>query len=154
LLTRRHPRAPQVSLLNLRPNLRLMRRILHVGLPSSAELVVFQMGIVSFLRLVVPLGAAAYAANTAINSVESMGTLPGFGFSIATTALVGQALGAADPKLAVRVVWAALRPCVLVMGSIGLLGFLFPHVILGLFVADPQVLAAGDFAMRLAIFTL
>jgi len=154
LLTRRHPRAPHLSLPDLRPNLHLMGRILRVGLPSSAELVVFQMGIVSFLRLVVPLGATAYAANTAINSVESMGTLPGFGFSIATTALVGQALGAADPKLAVRVVWTALRPCVLVMGSIGLLGFLLPHVILGLFVADPQVLAAGDIAMRLAIFTL
>src|SRR5262249_56081202 len=136
LRTRQQPKGPHLSLGNLRPDLRLMGRILRVGLPSSAELVVFQMGIVSFLRLVVPLGATAYAANTAINSVESMGTLPGFGFSIATTALVGQALGAADPKLAVRVVWAALRPCVLVMGSIGLLGFLFPHLILGLFVAD------------------
>jgi putative MATE family efflux protein len=154
LLTRRHPKAPHLSLPYLRPDLQLMRRILRVGLPSSAELVVFQMGIVSFLRLVVPLGATAYAANTAINSVESMGTLPGFGFSIATTALVGQALGAADPKLAVRVVGAALRPCVLVMGSIGLLAFLLPHIILGLFVADSQVLASGDIAMRLAIFTL
>jgi MATE family multidrug resistance protein len=138
LLSRPHPRAPRISLAVLRPNRMLARRILRVGLPSAAEQVVFQVGIVSFLRAVVPLGATYYAANTAINTVESMGTLPGFGFSVATTALVGQALGAGDPDLAVRVVGTALRPCVAVMGTIGLLALLVllvPHLILGIFFA-------------------
>jgi putative MATE family efflux protein len=154
LLSRRHPCAPRLALAALRPDRALAARILRVGLPSAAELVVFQVGIVSFLRAVVPLGATVYAANTSINTVESMGTLPGFGFSVATTTLVGQALGAADPDLAVRVVWTALRPCILVMGGIGLLALLAPHLVLGLFVADPQVLHAGDLAMRLSFFTL
>jgi Na+-driven multidrug efflux pump len=115
---------------------------------------VFQIGIVSFLRMVVPLGDTAYAANTTINTVESMGTLPGFGFSVATTALVGQALGAADPELAVRVVRTALKPCVAVMGAIGLLALLVPHVILGLFITDAHVQTVGDFAMRVSCITL
>jgi putative MATE family efflux protein len=154
LLSRRHPRAPRISPALLRPDRTLAARILRVGLPSAAEQVVFQIGIVSFLRVVVPLGATVYAANTSINTVESMGTLPGFGFSIATTALVGQALGAGDADLASRAVWTAMKPCVLVMGSIGVLAMCAPRLILGLFVADPQVLAAGDLAMRLSLFTL
>lgn len=154
LLSREHPKAPRISLGVLRFSRELAGRILRVGLPSSAELIVFQVGILSFLRMVVPLGADAYAANTAMNTVESMGTLPGFGFSVATTALVGQALGAADPDLAVRVVRTAIKPCVAVMGGIGLLALVAPRLILGLFVADPQVLAAGETAMRISIFTL
>ena len=154
LLSRNHPRAPKLQRSALRFDRVLAARILRVGLPSAAELVVFQIGIVSFLRFVVTLGPAAYAANTAINTVESMGTLPGFGFAVATTALVGQALGASDPDQARRVVWAAMRPCVAVMGAIGLCAALFPNVLLGLFVADSSVQAAGNIAMRFSLLTL
>lgn len=154
LLTRDHPRSPKLVRSSLHLDRALATRILRIGLPSAAELVVFQIGIVSFLRFVVTLGPAAYAANTAMNTVESMGTLPGFGFAVAATSLVGQALGAADPDLARRVVWATMRPCVAVMGAMGLLTALFPSALLGLFVADPSVQAAGDVAMRLSVFTL
>lgn len=154
LLSRQHPRAPHLTRAALHFDWSLARRILHVGLPSAAELTIFQVGIVSFLRVVVPLGAAAYAANTAINTVESIGTLPGLGFSVATTTLVGQALGARDPELAVRSVWAALRPCLTVVGSVALVAGLLPRLILGLFVADPAVLASGELAMRFSLLTL
>lgn len=154
LLTRDHPRAPKLVRSALHLDRALAARILRVGLPSAAELIVFQIGIVSFLRFVVILGPAAYAANTAINTVESMGSLPGFGFAVAATSLVGQALGASDPDLAKRVVWATMRPCVAVMGGMGLLAALFPSVFLGMFVADSSVQVAGDIAMRFSFLTL
>jgi putative MATE family efflux protein len=154
LLWRAHPRAPRLSRTALRPDAAIAARVLRVGLPSAAEMSVFQIGIVTFGRVVVSLGPAAYAANTTINTVESLGTLPGFGFAVATTALVGQALGAGDQQLAGRVVWAALRPCVALMGAIGLTALLLPHVLLGLFVADNTVLSAGSIAMRLSCLTL
>jgi Na+-driven multidrug efflux pump len=125
-----------------------------VGLPSAAELLVLQVGVIYFGRFVVALGATPYAAYATINTVESIGTLPGFGFAVATTALVGQALGASDPKLAERTVYAALLPCLMVMCAIGALALLFPHFIFGLFVADHAVAAAGELAMRGSILTL
>ena len=154
LLSRSHPRAPRLHRKYLRPDIRLIKRILNIGLPSAAELVVFQIGIVSFLRIVVPLGADTYAANTSINTIESIGSLPGFGFAVAATALVGQALGARDPELAVRVVWAALRPCLAIMGTLGLIALVVPHLLLGTFIADANVIRAGDTAMRLSILTM
>ncbi len=154
LLTRTHPRAPRPTRAALRPDRALAMRVLRVGLPSAAEITVLQIGIVTFGRVVVSLGPAAYAANTTINTVESLGTLPGFGFAVATTALVGQALGAGDSQLAVRVVWAALRPCVALMGTIGLVALIVPHLLLGMFVADASVLDTGSIAMRLSCLTL
>ncbi len=154
LLTRHHPRAPRLVRSALRPDRAVAARVLKIGLPSGAELAVFQMGVLTFYRVVVALGPAAYAANITINTVESLGSLPGFGFAVAATALVGQALGAGKPDLAVRAAWASVRPCVAVMGGMGVLALLVPHFLLGLFVADPSVLAAGDVAMRFSVLIL
>ena len=154
LLWRTHPKAPKLDRQALLPDLATAKRILKIGLPSAAEICVFQVGLVAFGRVVVGLGATAYAANTTINTVENMGSLPGFGFAVATTALVGQALGALDAELAIRAVWAALRPCVMVMGAMGLLALALPHLLLGLFVADPAVLSAGGLAIRISCLTL
>lgn len=154
LLWRAHPKAPRLDRQALRPHMETIKRILRIGLPSAAEIGVFQIGIVTFGRVVVGLGATAYAANTTINTVENMGSLPGFGFAVATTALVGQALGALDPELAIRSVWAALRPCVIVMGTMGALALLLPHLLLGIFVADHAVLSAGSMAIRISCLTL
>jgi putative MATE family efflux protein len=153
-LTRPHPRAPRLSWPALRPDREIMTRVLRIGLPSGAELTIFQVGVLTFYRVVIALGPAAYAANITINTVESLGTLPGFGFAVAATALVGQALGAGDPDLAVRAAWASLRPCLVVMGFVGVLALIVPHLLLGLFVADPAVLSAGDVAMRFSVFIL
>jgi putative MATE family efflux protein len=153
LLLRTHPRAPRIALPLLRPERKVIQRILNVGLPSAVEIAVFQVGILTFGRVVVGLGSTSYAAYTTINTVESLGTLPGFGFAVAATALVGQALGARAPRLAARTVFASLRPCFMVMATIGLLEALVPHMLLGLFVADPAVIRAGELAMRISLFT-
>jgi MATE family multidrug resistance protein len=154
LLRREHPRAPRLTRAALRPSRDIIRRILRVGLPSSAELVIFQIGILTFNRSVIGLGPVVYAANATINTVDSLGTLPGFGFSVAATALVGQALGAANPEQAERAVWESMKPCLLVMTAVGIIEAVVPHLMLGLFIADPAVLKAGDIAMRLSILTL
>lgn len=154
LMTRQHARAPQLTRAALRPNPSIMGRVLRVGIPSAAELVVFQLGVLTFNRVVIGLGPVTYAANVTINTVDSVGTLPGFGFSVAATALVGQALGARDTRLAERSVWAALRPAVVVMLVVGLFEALIPHALLGVFVADRPVLDAGDIAMRLSLLLM
>ncbi|MEO7001305.1 MAG: MATE family efflux transporter [Ktedonobacterales bacterium] len=154
LLARAHPQAPRLTRPALRPDFALARRILHVGLPSALELIIFQLGVLSFNREVVALGPIPYAANTTINTVESLGTLPAVGFSVAATALVGQALGARNPGLARRATLAAMRPCIVMMVALGTIAVLAPRIMLGLFVADPTVLSAGDVAMRISLMIL
>ncbi|HUY79311.1 MAG TPA: MATE family efflux transporter [Ktedonobacterales bacterium] len=154
LLWRRHPVAPRLNLAAFRPQWEVAQRVLRVGLPSAAELIIFQLGVLGFNRQVVSLGPTSYAANVTINTVESLGTLPAVGFGVAATALVGQALGARHPELAAQATMAALRPCVALMVALGALAALAPQLLLGLFVADPSVLTAGDLAMRISLLTL
>jgi putative MATE family efflux protein len=154
LLRRAHPTAPRLTRAGLWPHRETMLRILHIGLPSTVELAILQIGVVTFIRMIVGLGPTMYAANVAINSIESIGTLPALGFGVAATALVGQALGAGKPELAVRSTWATLRPCVVLVAALGVLALLTPRTLLGFFVADPTVLRAGSMAMRLSCLTL
>lgn len=154
LLSRKHPLAPHLSWAAARFDRSVAWRVLRIGLPSAAELTVFQLGVLTFNRQVVGLGSTAYAANITINTVESIGTLPAFGFSVAATALVGQSLGANSPKLAARATMAAFWPCMGLMAGLGLLAFAVPQALLGLFVADPAVLHAGEIAQRLSLIIL
>ncbi len=154
LLWRRHPLAPKLTSAAFRPQWQVALRVLRVGLPSAAEMIIFQLGVLGFNREVVSLGPTTYAANVTINTVESLGTLPAVGFGVAATALVGQALGARRPEQAAQATMAALRPCVAMMLALGALAALAPQLLLGMFVADPTVFAAGDLAMRFSLLTL
>ncbi len=153
-LSRRHRVSPKLTRRAFKPDRSVMWRVLRIGLPTAAELFVLQFGVVTFNRLVVGLGSATYAANLTINTIESIGNLPGLGFAVAATTLVGQALGASAPDLAKRSAWAALRPCFLFMLSMGLCALLLPQMLLGLFVADSHVVQAGTSALRFSLLTL
>lgn len=154
LLTQSHPLAPRITGAAMRFDRQTALRVLRVGLPSAAELLVFQMGVLTFNRQVVGLGATRYAANITINTIESVGTLPAFGFSVAATSLVGQALGAKSPKLAERSTLAAFWPCLGLMVALGSLALLVPQLLLSIFIADPTVLHAGATAMRVSMIIL
>lgn len=153
-LSRQHPVSPRLTRRALKLDRSVMWRVLRIGLPSAAELFVLQLGVVTFSRFVVGLGAATYAANLTINTIESIGQLPGLGFAVAATTLVGQALGAEDPELAKRSAWAALRPCFAFMLGMGICTLLLPQFLLSLFVADTSVVLAGTSALRFSLLTL
>ncbi len=153
-LSRQHPVSPRLTFGAFKPDRAVMWRVLRVGLPSAAELFVLQFGVVAFSRFVVGLGDATYAANLTINTIESIGNLPGLGFAVAATTLVGQALGAQDPELAKRSAWAALRPCFIFMLGMGICALLLPQFLLSLFVADNSVVQAGTPALRFSLLTL
>jgi MATE family multidrug resistance protein len=153
-LSRQHPVSPKLTLRAFKPDRSVMWRVMRVGLPSAAELFVLQVGVVTFSRFVVGLGSVDYAAFLTINTIESIGNLPGLGFAVAATTLVGQALGAKDPELAKRSAWAALRPCFIFMLGMGLCTLLLPQFLLSLFVADNSVVQAGTSALRFSLLTL
>jgi multidrug resistance protein, MATE family len=127
----------------------ITRRIVHIGLPTAAEMLVFQGAIVFFARYIVGLGTIAYAAHTAVVTTHSISFLPGFGFAVAATTLVGQSLGAQDVQRARRSGHEAFAQAALFMGVMGVLFALFPGWFLSLLVDDPQVVATATPALRI-----
>jgi putative MATE family efflux protein len=85
-----------------------LRRILDIGYPAGLEQVVWQGGFVGFLWIVSLYGTAPYAAYGIGVNLLSFSFVIGFGFSIATSTLVGQHLGADDPEGAVQSGWRGM----------------------------------------------
>lgn len=132
-----------------RPDRAMLHRIVRVGLPTGAEMMVFQGALVIFARFVTHLGDVAYAAHNTVVTAESISFLPGFGFAVAATTLVGQGLGAQDAQRARRSGHEASLQAAVFMGFMGVLFVLFPGQLLGLLVNDAAVVEAGIVPLRM-----
>jgi putative MATE family efflux protein len=139
----------QLRLRGLRPDWGFIQRILRVGLPSGAEQLLFRTGHMVFARILAELGTVAYAANQVAINGWSLSFMPGFGFALAATTLVGQSLGAEDPDGAQERGYTSYRMAAGLMGTAGLAFFLFPAQIVGFFTDDPQVIALGTLPLRM-----
>ncbi|MBC8161567.1 MAG: MATE family efflux transporter [Roseiflexaceae bacterium] len=136
--------------LDLRPQWDMLKRIARIGMPSGGEQLVFQGALLVFVRFVTGLGTASYAAHNVVLNIESLSFLPGMGYAIAASTLVGQNLGASKPEDAQADAYEAQRQGLIMMSALGLIMLLFPRQLLGLFSSDPAVLAAGVGPMRIA----
>lgn len=96
------------------------RAILHVGIPTALEQIAFQSGLWIFLRVVAEFGTEPVSAYLIGVRMLSLSFIPGLGFSMAASALVGQHLGAGSPERATQAGWRATWACVGVMSAVGL----------------------------------
>ena len=133
----------------LHPDRDLIRRILHVGLPTGVEQLFFRSGHMVFARILAELGTVSYAANQVAMNGWSLSFMPGFGFALAATTLVGQSLGAQDPDGAQQRGYTAYRLSATLMGTMGFFFLLFPAEIVGFFTNDPEVIAIGTMPLRM-----
>ena len=120
-----------------------VRRILRVGVPAGGEQLLMRGGQAAFTRVVSGLGTAAFAAHQIAIQGQSLSFMPGFGFSVAATTLVGQSLGAGRPDEARASVRESLRMAIAFMSVMGLVLVALAPQVTGLFVDDPQVIALG-----------
>jgi putative MATE family efflux protein len=96
------------------------RRVLNVGVPSGVEQAQFNIAFMLYTRIIASLGTIALAAHGVTLALQSLTFNVGFGLSVATTALVGQSLGAKRPDLAERATWLTTRYSLIFMVALGL----------------------------------
>ena len=139
----------RLRLRSMRPDVEIIRRILQIGIPTGVEQMLMRLGQSSYLRVVTTLGMTAVAAHSVALNAESLSYMPGFGFAIAATTLVGQGLGAREPKRAATDGYLAYKLGAAVMSFMGLIFFLFSGRIIGFFTSDVEVVALGSGPLRL-----
>lgn len=119
-----------------------IRRLIHIGYPAALEQGVFRLGFFIFLGIIGHYyGTAAFAAYGIGVNILSLCFVVGFGFSVAGSTLVGQALGADAQEEAMGSGWRALR---LAMGSMTVVGIaiiLAAEPIAAFMIDDPEVIA-------------
>ena len=82
--------------LKIRPDFRMIRRILSIGIPSGVENSMFQLGKVLVLSLVSTFGTYAIAANAVSNVITLFSILPGQAICLAVTTVIARCVGAGD----------------------------------------------------------
>lgn len=134
---------------DFRPHIPTLKRILNIGIPAGMEQGVMRIGQLIFTMILASLGTVAYAAHRIAIQAESISFMPGFGFALAATSLVGQALGAGEPEEAEHIGLEAARIGACFMSAMGLLFLLFPRALVGLFTNDGAVIAQSAVVIRI-----
>ena len=80
--------------LKIRPNWKMIGRILGIGVPSGVENSMFQLGKLAIQSTVSTLGTVAIAAQAMTNILENMSGIAGSGIGIGLMTIVGQCMGA------------------------------------------------------------
>jgi putative MATE family efflux protein len=131
----------------------IVRGILDIGLPAAGENLVRQASQLLYTMLIAGLGTMAIAANQIAMSVQSLSFMPGFGFGMAATALVGQNLGAQKPDRASSAGWESLKWAMLISCTMGVLFFFFPSVLMGFYTGNSEVIQLGTGPLQIIAFS-
>ncbi|MGQ9630640.1 MAG: MATE family efflux transporter [bacterium] len=142
----------RIDIRNLRLDWPIMRRIIAISLPSTAQRGMPNLSNTILMRIVSIYGTSALATYSVV--MRAVGFLQSlcFGFSRASTTLVGQNLGAGKPLLAERSGWivALITTGVMALGMGSMA--IFARGAMGAFNADPEVVSMGVTMIRITAF--
>ena len=130
------------------PDWSLARQIFKIGLPAATEQMLNSVAFLSMSIVVAQLGTLALAAHRVALNAMSISFLPGMGFALAATAMVGQAIGARRPDEAKEITRIATQWALLWMSTLGVIFLFFAETIITIFTSDPTVVALGGAALR------
>lgn len=134
---------------NIGVDFSMMRRILRIGVPSSIEKLIMSGSMTVYTSIIVGFGTIPLAAHQIGLRIEALSFMPGIGFAVAATALVGQNLGAGNREKAYNIGWETSKLCAWLMSIIGLILFLFPKEFILFFTRDEGVIELGILYLRL-----
>ena len=126
------------SKLNILPIIRIkdLKRVWSIGWSGALDRGISSMSFLVFVSIITAYGTAELAGYQVGLRIEGIAFMPGFGFSIAAMALVGQNLGAKNPEQAFKMGVISGRVAYMFMGSIGAVMILFPEFLVGFFTKD------------------
>jgi putative MATE family efflux protein len=143
-----------IDLRNLKPNFPLMLQIIRIALPSTLQMVLRSSSRLAILWLVGLYGTYATAGYGVANRLLLITIIPAFGLGNAAGTLVGQNLGARQPKRAERTAWwvTAYTAGYVSLFAALILGYARP--LIELFDPTPQVVAFGSACLRTVSLSL
>ena len=143
--TRQRQRLGHVSL----PDRSTLKQLAKLAWPNSLQQTLFALGISVFFWIIGQISTQAHAIGHVLISLQLLLILPAVGMGIASTSLVGHALGAGNPNDAHRWGWEVVRVTVLIMTVLGAPLWMFPELILAVFTHDQHLIELGATPLRL-----
>ena len=127
-------------------------RILNIGGPAAAEQIVFNLGFLTFSAIAILLGTNELAAQQIAFNISMFSILPAFAFGVAALTLVGQNLGAKDPRRAEASAIQALKSGMVWMCLMGVGFFIGRDFLVSIYTSDPDVMRLAEMCMIFIAF--
>ncbi len=121
-----------------------IKRALRVGYHAAIDRGVSTLSFLVFVAIITYYGTVELAGYQVGLRIEGLAFMPGFGFAIASMALVGQALGAGDKEHAYTLGIIAGRIAYTFMGFVGVGLILFPEYLVSFFTKDTATIAVAS----------
>ena len=129
-----------------------LNSLLRLAIPSS-----MQEGSISLSRLlstfmIMHIGATSFAANQITTTIESLSFMPGWGFGVAATALVGHKVGEKNYEKAKEYAFTCAFLGAIFMGVCSLLFLICPKFLISLFIdnAEKEVINLGMLCLMIS----
>jgi putative MATE family efflux protein len=127
----------------------LINRVLKIGIPTAMEESVRRLAQLLFVRVIASLGTTSFAAHQISLNAESISYMPGFGIAVAATTIVGQNLGAKNPKGAEKGTFEAWKIGSMIMGFMGIIFLILPEQLISLYTSDPVIISKAALNLRI-----
>ena len=137
------------AIIKLKIDFEIIKDILTIGIPAAVEQFARQSSQIIYTAMVAGLGTATIAANAVTMNVSSLAFMPGFGFGMAATTLVGQSLGAKRKDLAENYSKQSAYLTFGLMTAASFLMYIFVNPIVNLYTDDPAVIGMAVSALKI-----
>jgi len=137
------------KLFHYKPNVRIIKDILRLGVPTGIESSMFHFGKLLTQSLISSMGTAAIAANAVAHNMATFQYMPGNAIGLATTTIVGRCIGAKEKEQAKKYAKILLGITYVCLWFVVLITCLFSKQIIGLFNLSAT---ASDIANKLIIY--
>ncbi|AKA68470.1 MATE family efflux transporter [Clostridium scatologenes] len=115
-----------------------IRNILLLSIPSSMEDAAFGLSRLLCTFIIMHSGNTAFASNQIANTIESISFMPGMGFGVAATTLVGMKVGEKNYKKAREYTYLCAIGAVLMMGFFSAVFLIMPGILVNLFIDEEE----------------
>src|SRR5688572_28935618 len=132
----------------------ILWNIVSTSLGGIGQMIVAMTAWILLMRILASIGSEAVAGATIAIRIMMFTMMPAWGMSNAAATLVGQNLGAQQPGRAEASVWRVGAYNMVYLIAVAILYFALPHELMGIFSADPAVIAIGAEWLRILSYSL
>jgi len=133
--------------------IRTVRKLFDIGIPAGIDMGMWAISSVFVTPFVLYFGTVGYSAFQIGLRAESIAYMPAVGFSVATTTLTGQYLGAKKKQKAKAVIIISTQIVLIFMAIVGAILVLFPEYISMVFTTDSDVIKIAAFYLFIMGFS-
>lgn len=133
-------------------NTNKLSSLLKLSIPSSMQEGAFSLSRLLSSFIIMHIGATAFAANQITTTIESISFMPGWGFGVAATTLVGHKVGEKNYDKAKEYAFACTFLGALFMAMCALFFLLYPEFLIKLFIdtTEKEVIHLGALCLMIA----